>query len=97
MRDTMELYEKTWKKFGKEKQFIVAIEECAELQKTLTKALRGDANKEKIADGLVDVYIMCSQISHMLNLAGLNERIFDRKLSRLEKLVVGKKRKAKKK
>ena len=51
--------------YGKEAQTIVAIEELAELQKELTKALRGKLNKEHLIEELADASIMMTQILDM--------------------------------
>lgn len=48
-------------KYG-DKQVIVAIEEMSELQKELCKSLRGNTNKEAIAEEIADVYIMLNQM-----------------------------------
>ena len=62
------VYEKAIEKYGKELQFIVAIEELSELQKELTKALRGIGNKNNITEELADVEIMLEQIKIMLEI-----------------------------
>ena len=51
--------------YGKEAQTIVAIEELAELQKELTKALRGKMNKEHLTEELADVSLMMTQVLDM--------------------------------
>ena len=43
-------------------QLIVAIEELAELQKELTKTLRGHQNTQHILEEIVDVGIMLEQL-----------------------------------
>lgn len=54
--------------YGKDIQTIVAIEEMAELQKELTKALRGRPNIENIIEEMADVYIMLVQIRLMYDI-----------------------------
>lgn len=56
------LYEKAIEVYGKENQTIVAMEEMAELQKELSKALRGEDNTEKIVEEMADVYMMLEQL-----------------------------------
>jgi NTP pyrophosphatase (non-canonical NTP hydrolase) len=56
-----ELYKKLIQTYG-QTQMIVAIEELSELQKELTKSLRGKNNKESIIEEMADVYIMLEQM-----------------------------------
>ncbi len=51
--------------YGKEQQEVVAIEELSELQKELTKDLRGFGNREYIVEELTDVLIMLDQVRHI--------------------------------
>lgn len=78
------VYEKAIEKYGKEMQFIVAIEELAELQKELAKSLRGIGDKGRITEEIADVEIMISQIKKIL---GIQEKYIenekDFKLKRL--------------
>jgi hypothetical protein len=55
------IFERAIKNFGSDKQKIVAIEELAELQKELTKDLRGKVNRE-IIEEITDVEIMLAQL-----------------------------------
>lgn len=43
-------------------QKFIAIEELSELNKEITKDLRGNGNKENIKEEIADVYIMLSQL-----------------------------------
>ena len=49
--------------WGKKIQAVVTIEELSELQKELTKWLRGNDNRQNIIEEMVDVLIMIDQIS----------------------------------
>lgn len=60
MRTT--LYKEAIEIFGGEQQLIVAIEELSELQKEITKALRGKKNEEAIIEEMADVSIMLEQL-----------------------------------
>jgi len=51
--------------YGCQSQMIVAIEELSELQKELTKHLRGENNVDHISEEMADVYIMLEQLSIM--------------------------------
>ena len=48
--------------FGETSQMIVTLEECSELQKEITKYLRGKRCPEDIAEEIADVLIMIGQI-----------------------------------
>ena len=50
-------------------QLIVAIEELAELQKELTKTLRGHQNTQHILEEIVDVEIMLEQLKLLFSLS----------------------------
>lgn len=56
------LYRDTINKYGEEYQTAVAIEEMAELQKELTKALRGTPSRDHITEEVADVEIMLEQV-----------------------------------
>lgn len=56
------LYKDAVNIFGADLQQIVAIEECSELQKELTKAIRGKGNFDSLAEEIADVEIMLEQI-----------------------------------
>lgn len=55
-------------KWGCHLQTIVAIEELAELQKELTKALRDKPNRKKITEEIGDVEIMIEQLKIIFNI-----------------------------
>ena len=78
-----ELYEKAFNQWG-DKQLVVAIEELAELQKELTKALRGKPNRGNIAEEIADVEIMVEQVRQYFNLGIAVEVVKKHKLERLE-------------
>lgn len=78
-----ELYEKAFNKWG-DKQLVVAIEELAELQKELTKALRGMPCINNISEEVADVEIMLEQIRQIFNLGLSVEVVKKHKLERLE-------------
>ena len=50
------------KTFGEEAQMIVALEELSELQKEITKHLRGKGDPRSIAEEIADVEIMLEQL-----------------------------------
>jgi hypothetical protein len=56
------IFEKAINTFGNDMQKIVAIEELSELQKELTKDLRGKVKRVTIIEELADVEIMLAQL-----------------------------------
>lgn len=71
-------------KFGIRHQVIVAIEELSELQKELTKWLRGRGKHENMMEEMADVSIMLNQLELIFG-DPTGEEIA--KLERLEALV----------
>lgn len=74
------------KKFGIRPQVIVAIEELSELQKELTKWLRGKRNPAGLMEEMADVSIMLNQLELIF---GDPVEAEIAKLERLEGLVQG--------
>ena len=56
------IYAKALETYGKDNQIIVAIEELSELQKELTKYLRGKLDENHLIEELADVCIMVEQL-----------------------------------
>lgn len=83
--DIKKLFKDLKAKYG-DKQLVVAIEECAELQKELCKALRGQANKSNIAEELADLCIVANQVSDYFGIS-IDELkfIMNQKLNRTKK------------
>ena len=52
--------------YGKKMQMVVCIEEMAELQKELSKAIRGKGNVLALAEEIADVKIMLEQLPYIL-------------------------------
>ena len=76
--------------WGKEKQTIVAIEELSELQKELTKTLRGYDRREGLAEEMADVYIMLRQLGIMYSISDEAVlSVIDQKLKRLNQILKG--------
>lgn len=61
-RGRIEIYRQAWQKYGATSQCVVAMEECSELIKELSKAIRGEANGLHLAEEIADVEIMLEQI-----------------------------------
>ena len=54
--------------YGSEIQRVVAIEELSELQKELCKSLRGQTDRQHIAEEIADVQIMLEQMMTLYEL-----------------------------
>lgn len=62
MNDIRELTDPIAKKNGAEVVSVVAIEECSELQKEITKMLRENGNKMNLLEEMADVYICLAEL-----------------------------------
>lgn len=83
------IYEKAFRRFGEEKQIVVAIEEMTECQKELCKFLRGIGNAGALAEEIADAMI---GLEEMVWFFGLEEMVRiqkARKLMRLESRTQG--------
>lgn len=89
MKYEEEIYSKVIKKYGFEHQLIVAIEELSELQKELTKALRGKIRIDKLHEEIADVEIMICQLKMIYSMSEIEIKKSE-KLARLEELENGK-------
>lgn len=59
------LYEIAEKKWGKQLQMIVAMEELAELTRQISKWLRGKPDYWELASEVADVHIMLEQVEFL--------------------------------
>ena len=75
--------------YGAKPQLIVAIEEMAELQKELTKVLRGFGNAAHLAEEIADVEIMLAQLKLIFLCERDMEEWRKKKLERLEERIGG--------
>lgn len=76
--------------FGEEKQCIVAIEELSECAKELCKVLRGNGDREHLAEEIADATIMLEQMRVFF---GINDDVcewMDSKIQRLNLKLKGK-------
>ncbi len=93
-RVNKKLYKEAVQTFGAPAQAVVAMEECSELIKELSKALRHNANLENIAEEIADVEIMVEQLKLMFNVEDLVEHFIRMKNGRLEALISQKRNQA---
>jgi len=84
-----ETYEHLEEKFGRKHQLDVAIEECAELIKALSKAVRGNEDDMKICEEIADVEVCIDQLKLFYDPTTLKVAMFKEfKLRRLEKFYI---------
>jgi len=83
MLDEKEIYLKAIKTFGKNKQLVVAMEECSELIKELSKCIRDKGNIQNLAEEIADVEIMIGQLLLIFNCYGSYNAKKTEKLTRL--------------
>jgi len=83
-----DVFDRAIETFGRNNQSIVAIEELSELQKEISKALRGRDNKAEMTEEIADVYIMLTQIERMydINYSEVIE-VMEEKKKRLENVI----------
>jgi NTP pyrophosphatase (non-canonical NTP hydrolase) len=81
---TEQIYRKASDTWGTVAQLIVAVEECAELQQAIIKAIRSGVPSDNLAEELADVEIMIEQVKSIF--PGMPvEEWKAKKLARLEK------------
>lgn len=82
-----EVYRAAMEKWGAELQATVAIEEMSEVAKEICKMLRGEGNREHLAEEIADATIMLEQLRQMFN---INESVcswMDRKCAALQRRI----------
>lgn len=82
-----ELYKRAWEKYGEQLQLTVAMEECAELIKELSKLIRGKNNLFNVQEEVADVEIMLEQLKFHYNLDEVVTAIKLAKLKRLQERI----------
>ncbi len=82
-KDKCKLYRQALEKWGTA-QIIITFEEMAELQKELSKYLRGKENITEIAEEIADVTIMLEQMKLLFNIEDIVKDYKNQKLRRLE-------------
>lgn len=71
-------------RYGKTNQLIVGLEELSECQKEICKALRGQLDKDHLAEEVADALIMLEQVREIFSINGLVCTKMDEKVARLE-------------
>lgn len=82
-----QVYEQAIDTFGTEVQLIVAIEELSELQKELSKYLRGFPNPRNLAEEIADCQIMLEQLQLIFHNHDAVSGWTDSKLKRLMRRI----------
>ena len=85
-----EVYANALEKWGIERQSTVAIEEMSEVIKEITKMLRGDLDREHMAEEIADARIMLEQMCQILNINGSVDTWMDYKIAALKRKVESK-------
>lgn len=85
MSEEIEIMRSAIRKNGKAMQTVVAIEELSELQKELSKFIRGKGDRENLIEEVADVLIMITQIQLMYHIPDDEvEKVMHFKLNRLK-------------
>lgn len=82
-----EIYQKAIKKFGATMQMTVAMEECSELIKEISKIIRAKGNLANLAEEIADVEIMLEQLKQMYYIEDIVTTKKADKIIRLKNLV----------
>ena len=81
------VYDAALGKWGAKMQATVAIEEMSEVIKEITKMLRGELDREHMAEEIADARIMLEQMCQMLNINDSVESWMDYKIAALKRKV----------
>lgn len=81
------VYEQALAKWGAKMQATVAIEEMSEVIKEITKSLRGELNREHLAEEIADATIMLEQLRQMFNINDSVCSWMDYKIAALKRKV----------
>lgn len=87
--ETINIYEATIQKWGRQSQMDMAVEECAEFIKAVNKFKRNAAAStlSDLCSEVADVEIMMEQMRVMLQKDGLIDKVKAEKLERLQNLL----------
>ena len=82
-----QVYDAALGKWGAKMQATVAIEEMSEVIKEITKLMRGELNREHLAEEIADATIMLEQLRNMFNINDSVESWVDYKIAALQRKV----------
>ena len=83
----IDVYLEAIKTFGALPQMVVAIEECGELQKEITKIIRKKGNLTSLAEEIADVEIMLEQLKLIFTIHDKVTEQKDKKIKRLKQTI----------
>lgn len=81
------IYDVALGKWGQKMQTVVAIEEMSEVIKEITKLMRGELNREHLAEEIADATIMLEQLRNMFNINDSVSSWMDYKVAELQRKV----------
>lgn len=79
----IDTYIEAIKTFGALPQMVVAIEECSELQKEITKIIRKKGNLTNLAEEIADVEIMLEQLKLIFT---IHDKVIEQKGEKIKGL-----------
>ena len=80
------IFQRTIDQWGVQPQLIMFVEESSELNKEISKYLRGKDNLKEISEEIVDCQIMLDQLIHIFNFDDkLLKEIRKQKIERIER------------
>lgn len=79
----IDVYLEAIKTFGALPQMVVAIEECSELQKEITKIIRKKGDLTNLAEEIADVEIMLEQLKLIFT---IHDKVIEQKGEKIERL-----------
>ena len=82
-----QVYDAALGKWGAKMQATVAIEEMSEVIKEITKMLRGELDREHMAEEIADATIMLEQLRQVLNINDSVSSWMDYKVAALKRKV----------
>ena len=82
-----QVYDAALGKWGAKMQATVAIEEMSEVIKEVTKMLRGELDREHMAEEIADATIMLEQLRQMFNINDSVCSWMDYKIAALQRKV----------
>lgn len=85
----MQVYTNALTANGEKYQLTVAIEELAECQKEICKAIRGMVNEDHLAEEVADATIVLEQVRMLFGIDDKVRQIMDQKVDRLDRNLRG--------
>lgn len=79
----IDVYLEAIKTFGALPQMVIAIEECSELQKEITKIIRKKGDLTNLAEEIADVEIILEQLKLIF---ALHDKVAEQKGEKIERL-----------